>query len=155
MDTDTRNQLITHGILFASLAVASFLALLAPQWIRTDAGAWVIGIVALVFVVTLLVLTSIASFGDSIQGNTFSELLRESTVNSTFYPWALAVYMGRWFHPVDGLSSPLGVFGPILLMASTWGIVVLGDVLKRKGKRIWPWLIVAVGFGVGVLTWPA
>ncbi|HDP90194.1 MAG TPA: hypothetical protein ENN42_09650 [Thioalkalivibrio sp.] len=155
MEATTRNQVITHLILFCSLALAMFLALLAPQWIQTTAGAWIIGIVGLVFVATLLVLTSIASFGDSIPGNTFSELLRESTLNSTFYPWALSVYMGRWFHPVDGLESPLGLFGPVLLMALTWGIIVLGDVLRKKGKRIWPWLIVALGFATGIITWPA
>ena len=155
MDASTRNQIITHGILFCSLTVAMFLALLAPQWIRTDAGGWIIGIVGLVFVATLLVLTSIASFGDSVAGNTFSELLRESTIDNAFYPWALSVYMGRWFHPVDGLETPLGVFGPVLLMAMTWGIVVLSDVLKKKGKKIWPWLVVTLGFGTGILTWPA
>ncbi|MBD3618895.1 MAG: hypothetical protein HUJ28_05435 [Chromatiales bacterium] len=155
MEATTRNRIITHLILFCSLALAMFLALFAPQWIQTTAGAWIIGIVGLVFVATLLVLTSIASFGDSIPGNTFSELLRESTLNSTFYPWALSVYMGRWFHPVDGLESPLGLFGPVLLMALTWGIIVLGDVLRKKGKRIWPWLIVALGFATGIITWPA
>lgn len=155
MDAATRNQFITHLILFLALAAAALLAVLAPQWVQTDAGAWVIGIVALVFVVTLLVLTSIASFGDDLEGNTFSELLRASTVSSTFYPWALAVYMGRWFHPVDDLASPLGVFGPVVLMAATWGMVVLGDVLKRGDRRIWPWLTVALGFVVGVVTWPA
>lgn len=154
-DNSRAVQITTHLILFISLTIAMFLALLAPQWIKTTAGSWVIAIVGLVFVATLLVLTAIASFADSIPGNTFSELLRESTINTTFYPWALAVYLGRWFHPVDGLQSPLGVWGPILLMASTWGIIVLGDILARRGKRIWPWLVVAVGYGIGILTWPA
>ena len=148
-------QVTTHLILFLSLTAAAVLATFAPQWSRSDAGAWAVAIVGLVFVATLLVLTSIASFGDDLPGNTFSELLRESTVNTTFYPWALAVYLGRWFHPIDQLVSPLGVWGPVLLMATTWGIVVLGDILARRGKRIWPWLVVLVGYGIGVLTWPA
>ncbi len=145
----------TQLITFLALSAATFLALFAPQWVRTPAGAWVIAIVGLVFVAALLVLTSIASFADQVPGNTFSELLRESTLDSTFYPWALAVYMGRWFHPVDGLESPLGVWGPVVLMATTWGMVVLGDVLRRRGKRLWPWLVVTIGFAVGTLTWPA
>ena len=41
-------------------------------------------------------------------------------------------------------------------MASTWIVIVVGDlVLRRKGKRIWPWLLVTVGFGTGMLAWPA
>jgi hypothetical protein len=151
----SRTFYTTHLITFLSLTAAAFLALLAPHWVGTPAGAWVIAIVGLVFVAALLVLTSIASFADKVPGNTFSELLRESTLDSTFYPWALAVYMGRWFHPVDGLESPLGVWGPVVLMAMTWGMVVLGDVLRRRGKRLWPWLVVSVGFAVGNLTWPA
>ena len=145
---------VTRPTYYATQLI-TFLALLAPQWVRTPAGAWVIAIVGLVFVAALLVLTSIASFADQVPGNTFSELLRESTLDSTFYPWALAVYMGRWFHPVDGLESPLGVWGPVVLMATTWGMVVLGDVLRRQGKRLWPWLVVTIGFAVGTLTWPA
>lgn len=151
----SRTFYATHLITFVAFTAAAFLAFLAPQWVRTPAGAWVIAIVGLVFVAALLVLTSLASFADKVPGNTFSELLRESTVDSTFYPWALAVYMGRWFHPVDGLQSPLGVWGPVVLMATTWGIVVLGDILRRRGKHPWPWLVVALGFGVGILTWPA
>lgn len=150
-----RTLYLTHLITFLSLTAASLIAVLAPQWIRTPAGAWALAIVGLAFVATLLVLTAIASFADPLPGNSFSELLRESTVDTTFYPWALAVYMGRWFHPVDGLESPLGVWGPILLMATTWGVIVLGDVLRRKGKRPWPWLVVTAGFVAGVLTWPA
>ncbi|MDJ0892158.1 MAG: hypothetical protein QNK18_13340 [Gammaproteobacteria bacterium] len=78
-------------------------------------------------------------------------------MNTTFYPWALAVYMGRWFHPVAELQSPLGFAGgAAVLMASTWIVIVVGDlVLRRKGKRIWPWLLVTVGFGTGMLAWPA
>lgn len=153
--TGKRTFLLTQILTFLSLAGAVVLAVLAPQWIKSEAGAWVLGIIALVFVATLLVLTSIASFGDDVPGNSFSELLRASTVETTFYPWALAVYMGRWFHPIDGLSSPLGVWGPIVLMVATWGMIVLGDVLRRRHKRIWPWLVVALGFVVGMLTWPA
>lgn len=154
-DTTKRTFYITHLILFLALATASVLAVFIPQWVKTDVGGWVIGIIAFVFVATLLVLTSIASFIDDVPDNTFSFLLRESTIETTFYPWALSVYMGRWFHPVDDLSLPLGMWGPIILMAATWGMVVLGDVLRRNGKRIWPWLVVTLGYVVGTLSWPA
>jgi hypothetical protein len=56
---------------------------------------------------------------------------------------------------VDDLRSPLGPWGPVALMALTWGVVVLGDVLARRGQRPWPWLVVTLGFVVGSLTWPA
>lgn len=153
--TATRTYYASHAILFVSLCVAVLLAAFGPRWVATPAGAWTIGIVALVFVTTLLVLTSIASFGDDLPGNSFSELLRESTLQSTFYPWALAVYMGRWFHPVDGFQTPLGAFGPVVLMAATWGVVVLGDLLRKRGRRLWPWVTVTLGFATGALTWPA
>lgn len=154
-ETSRAFQITTHLILFVSLAAAMLLALLAPQLISKPVGGWVLGLLGVVFVATLLVLTAIASFADNIEGNTFSELLRASTINTTFYPWALSVYMGRWFHPVEQLQSPLGIWGVIVLMITTWGMIVLGDVLQRKGKRIWPWLVVTLGYGVGVLTWPA
>ena len=154
MDTSAK-QRITYGILFASLTVATLLALLAPEFLETTAGAWVVAISAIVFVATLLTLTAIASFGDNLEGNSFSELVRDSTVNTTFYPWALSVYMGRWFHPVDDLSMPLGVFGPILIMFTTFGVVVLGDMLRKRGKRIYPWLLVLLGFVTGSVAWPA
>lgn len=155
MTTTGKTLVATHGTVFLSLVAAILLALFAPRWVQTEAGAWAVGILALVFVATLLILTSIASFADNIDNNSFSYLLRKSTLDTTFYPWALAAYMGRWFHPVDGLDSPLGVWGPILLMAATWGMVVLGDVMRRQGKRIWPWLVVSLGFVVGTVTWPA
>lgn len=154
-ETSRTFQVTTHLILFISLTAAMFLALLAPHLISKPVGGWVLGMLGVVFVATLLVLTAIASFADDIEGNTFSELLRASTINTTFYPWGLAVYMGRWFHPVEGLHSPLGIWGVIVLMITTWGMVVLGDVLRRKGKRLWPWLVVTLGYAVGVLAWPA
>jgi len=154
-ETSRTFQITTYLILFLSLTAASLLALFSPQLIHTPAGGWVLGILGAIFVATLLVLTSIASFADKIEGNTFSELLRASTIETTFYPWALSVYMGRWFHPVEHLQSPLGIWGVILLMTTTWGIIVLGDILQRKGIRIWPWLVVTLGYIVGVLAWPA
>ncbi len=153
--SDRTFQITTHLILFLSLTVASALALFSPHLINTPVGGWVLGILGAIFVATLLVLTAIASFADNIEGNTFSELLRASTVGTTFYPWALSVYMGRWFHPVEQLQSPLGIWGVIVLMTTTWGIIVLGDILRRRGKRIWPWLVVTLGYIVGILTWPA
>lgn len=151
----TKTRVATHCTLFLSLVVAALLAAFAPRLVQTEAGAWAVGILALVFVATLLVLTSIASFVDTIENNSFSYLLRKSTLETTFYPWALAAYMGRWFHPLDGLESPLGAWGPVLLMAATWGMVVLGDVMRRRGRPLWPWLVVTLGFIVGSLTWPA
>lgn len=154
-DTNRAFQITTNLILFLSLAVSLILAAFAPQLIDTPAGGWVLGILGSVFVATLLVLTSIASFADDIEGNTFSELLRASTIDTTFYPWALSVYMGRWFHPFEQLQSPLGIWGVIVLMITTWIMVVLGDILRKQGKRIWPWLVVTLGYTIGVLTWPA
>jgi len=146
----------TQLILLLSLTTASLLAMLAPQWVTTTVGAWVLGIVTIIFIVVLLVLTSIASFVDDIDDNSFSLLLRKSTVETTFYPWAFAVYMGRWFHPIDDLQSPLGIAGIPVLMASTWLMIVLGDiVIRNSDKRIWPWLIVLLGYAVGILSWPA
>lgn len=156
MSSNTKQTFyITHLILFLSLATAVILGLFSPQWIKTEGGAWVLGILGIIFIITLLILTGIASFADNIEGNTFSELLRESTINTTFYPWALAVYMGRWFHPIDDLQSPLGIWGPMILMVLSWLVIVLGDILAKKGIRIWPWLIVISGYITGILTWPA
>lgn len=154
-ETNRTFQIATNLILFLSLTAASTLALIAPQLIDTPAGGWILGILGAVFVTTLLVLTAVASFADNIEGNTFSELLRASTIDTTFYPWALSVYMGRWFHPFEQLQSPLGIWGVIVLMITTWIMVVLGDILRRQGKRIWPWLVVTLGYTIGVLTWPA
>lgn len=142
-------------ISFLSLAAAALLAVFAREWVRTTLGSWVLAALGTVFVVTLLTLTSIATFGDDIEGNSFSELLHQSTLETTFYPWALAVYMGRWFHPVDGLESPLGIWGPVVLMAATWGVIVAGELRQRRGTPIPPWAIVAAGFACGAVAWPA
>lgn len=146
---------VINLVTFLSLTAAALLAIFGPEWITTTAGSWVLAVLGLLFVATLLTLTSIASFGDEIPGNTFSELLRESTLETTFYPWALSVYMGRWFHPVDALETPLGLWGPVVLMTTTWGVVVAGDLLKRNGTPIPGWVVVAAGFLVGTFTWPA
>lgn len=155
MATEAKKTILTtHLVLLLSLAAAMLLATFGRSWIQSDAGGWVISLIGIAFVAALLLLTAL-QVGGRVPDNTLSALLRQSTVKSTFWPWGLSVYAGRWFHPVDGLESPLGLFGPIVLMAATWGIIVLGDVLAKEGKRIWPWLVVAVGFVVGSLCWPA
>lgn len=151
----SRAYWLTSLVTVLSLGAAALVAVLAGGWITSTAGSWVLALIGVVFVATLLTLTSIASFLDDTEGNSFSELLRQSTLDTTFYPWALAVYMGRWFHPVDGLESPLGIWGPVVLMATTWGVVVAGDLLRRSGRRIPPWVLVTAGFVCGTLTWPA
>ena len=90
---------ITQAILFLSLTAAVLLAFFAPFWVKTEAGAWTLGILGILFVLTLLVLTGIASFADDLEGNTFSEMLRASTVNATSIP-------GRWPSTWGAGSTP-------------------------------------------------
>lgn len=112
-----------------------------------------IGVLLIVGVIGLIVI-DIWLLADTLPGNTFSEMLREGAKVTTFFPWALAILIGRWFHPVDSLKPVLGNFSIPTLMITSYIIVVLGDILKKKRHPIPSWIIVLIGIVIGALCVP-
>lgn len=89
----------------------------------------IVGVIALIGIDIWLV-------SDKVTGNTFSEMLREGAKLTTFFPLSVAILIGRWFHPVDNLKPLLGLYSIPVLMIISYTIVVLGDILKKKGHPI-------------------
>lgn len=112
-----------------------------------------IGVLLIVAVIALIGI-DIWLVADQIEGNTFSEMLREGARVTTFFPWALAVLIGRWFHPVDSLKPVLGNFSIPTLMITSYIVVVLGDILKKKKHPVPLWIVVIIGIVIGALCVP-
>lgn len=88
-----------------------------------------------------------------------NELVRtfRSTGATPFIAWTVALFMGHWFHPVDGLKP---------LIPEPWNYVVFGGltviigllgffVIDTSAFSDWlPALMVVLGFGAGSLLWP-
>lgn len=90
------------------------------------------------------------------KGTTWSELLRESVGITTLIPWALGVWVGRWFPilpPNHAVKLSVGLTVVLVLSAT---VTVLGDILMRRRRRpvIPPWSVVLSGLITGGLLLP-
>lgn len=90
------------------------------------------------------------------KGTTWSELLRESVGITTLIPWALGVWVGRWFPilpPNHAVKLSIGLTVVLVLSAT---VTVLGDILMRRRRRpvIPPWSVVLSGLITGGLLLP-
>ncbi|TDT44202.1 hypothetical protein DES49_0302 [Halospina denitrificans] len=89
-------------------------------------------------------------------GNELVQTIR-STGATPFIAWTVALFMGHWFHPVDGLKPVVpepwnyALFGGLTLLIGILGFWVIdADVFSD-----WlPTLMVVLGFGAGSLLWP-
>ena len=111
---------------------------------------WVIVIV----LVVVLIVIDIVLVSDRVEDNTFSELLRLGGKVSTFFPWTIGVLIGRWYHPVDDLKGVFGPFSIPVVMVFSYVIVVVGDIMQKRGRPIPAWIIVLVGMVAGGLCVP-
>jgi hypothetical protein len=153
MEQPAKWEYVSGGVAFLALVPALIIGVFAEAWATTAAGVTVLLVLAVAFMVAVIAVDIPAAI-DNTTGNTFSELLREGGVQTTIFPWAFAVFAGRWFHPVDNLELA-GVAGAVALMGLTFVVVSGGDVLRRNGHPVPSWLVVVVGVLAGVLLWPA
>lgn len=77
-----------------------------------------------------------------------------------FIAWVVAIFMGHWFHPVDGLKPGFG------LTPSPWNYVIFGvltvivgvlcfAVIDTAAVSDWlPVTMVVLGFIAGAIFWP-
>jgi hypothetical protein len=120
------------------------------SWV--DVIAWVGSALVLVIILGDVIL---ALFKSESEGTTWSELLRESIGITTFIPWAVAAWVGRWFPFLK--SPPLGLAIGLAVTAVVGGtIAIIADVLMRKKGYpvIPPWIVVVIGFAAGALLIP-
>ena len=152
-DNSSGWALLSGGVAFVAVTVAGALAVFAEELLRSTAGVVLLLPLTIVLFVALIAV-DVPSAIDDIEGNTFSELLRAGGTQTTIFPWTLAIFAGRWFHPADGFD-PLGVVGAVILMVLTF-VVVAGDgVLRHYADVAVPsWIVVAAGVVAGAVLWP-
>jgi hypothetical protein len=153
LEQSAKWEYVSGGVAFLALIPAMIIGVFAGGWATTAAGVTVLLVLTVAFVVAVIAVDVPAAI-DRTEGNTFSELLREGGTQTTIFPWAFAVFAGRWFHPVDDFDG-LGVAGAVVLMALTFIVVSGGDVLRRRGSAVPSWLVVVAGVLAGALLWPA
>lgn len=153
MDQSAKWEYVSGGVAFLALIPALVIGVFAEEFGKTAAGVTTLLVLATAFVVAVIAVDLPAAI-DRTEGNTFSELLREGGTQTTIFPWAFAVFAGRWFHPIDNLELA-GIVGAVALMVLTFVVVSGGDVLRRNGHAVPSWLVVVVGLLAGALLWPA
>jgi hypothetical protein len=94
---------------------------------------------------------------DALKGNTWSEILRTWSKQTSVIPWVYGAIGGHLFHPfIDDpkvfFQQPRGIF--ILL-----GITILLAVTEAVGSKFFPlppppWAVVMPAFLAGALLWP-
>ncbi|WP_026818069.1 hypothetical protein [Arthrobacter castelli] len=152
MERPTRWHRVSILVAFLPVAAAAAVGVFADFLLQSSGGAALLAGLACVLVVALIVLDVPAAI-DAVEGNTFSELLRQGGRQMAVIPWTLGIFAGRWFHPFDGLDV-LGADGKVVLLAVTF-VVVVGTHLCRQYIRPVPsWLIVVGGLISGALLWP-
>ena len=122
---------------------------------------WSILVIGMTILIAAAVIYDIVLTTDKIEGNTFSELLREYGKKSPIFPWTLSFLAGRWFHPGDKLKPILNnlpdAYTVVLVAVLTAVVVVIGVLYKRYcGAESWipPWIIVAAGLILGSVVAP-
>ena len=122
----------------------------------TNSSADVLSIFGIILVCLVIVGDIVLSvFKSEREGTTWSELLRESVGITTIIPWALGVWIGRWFPILQKPPLPWQ-YSLIILLVLSIIFVVLGDVLMIKMRRplISPCIFVTLGLVVGGIFIP-
>lgn len=153
MEQSAKWEYLSGGVAFLALIPALIIGVFADAFVRSATGVTVLLILAVIFMVAVIAVDVPAAI-DRTEGNTFSELLREGGTQTTIFPWAFAVFAGRWFHPVDNLELA-GFGGAVALMILTFVVVSGGDVLRRNGHGVPSWIVMVAGLLAGGLLWPA
>jgi hypothetical protein len=92
---------------------------------------------------------------DGVEGNTWSEILRQWSVITPVVPFIYGVLGGHFYHPVDGLDPIVDTPGNIaLLVWVTVLIGVIGILTTKHDVEIAPWIPVIPGFIAGCFLWP-
>jgi hypothetical protein len=149
-----RHEVLFGAVAFLAALTAIALGSFADTLLRGPVGVPILLVLTIVLIAALVVVDVPAAV-DDIDGNTFSELLRAGGVQTAIFPWTIAVFAGRWFHPVDDLELA-GTAGVVILMVLTFIVVVASDVAQRYANAVVPsWLVVLLGLMAGALLWPA
>ena len=94
---------------------------------------------------------------DTIQGNTWSEVIRRVGKTASIIPFVCGVLSGHFFWPA-GLKEHIPLLGqPNSIALLVWmGCVVsmVGLVLTRLGHIFPMWIVFILGFLGGMLLWP-
>lgn len=153
-DDSARGELLFGGVAFAAVVAAAALGVFAENLLRSSTGVTLLVVLTVVLTVALIVVDVPAAV-DDVDGNTFSELLRVGGVQTAIFPWTLAVFAGRWFHPIDNLDV-FGAVAVLILMGLTFVVVVGSDVSQRYFRTVVPsWLVALLGVLAGATLWPA
>jgi hypothetical protein len=142
------------SILAASLPVAAAVAvgIFADVLLQSIGGAALLAGLAGVLIIALIVLDIPAAI-DTVEGNTFSELLRRGGRQMAIFPWTISIFAGRWFHPFDGLDL-FGRDGQVALLVVTFLVVVGTHMCRQYFRPVPSWLVVIVGLISGAVLWP-
>jgi len=91
---------------------------------------------------------------DSVQGNTWSEVMREASTLKPLFPWLLGALLAHLFHFRDDLKP---IFdrdaSSTLMVALTFGLGVIGIF----GVELTGWgmtLLVVLGMVTALFLWP-
>lgn len=104
--------------------------------------------------VTVVLLDSV--FVGPASGSDLVEAVRSSGA-TPWIAWIVALFMGHWFHPVEGLSPVVPepwnyvVFGSLTVI---FGIIFLAVPGVGNASDWLPMLMVLLGFGAGSVLWP-
>jgi len=111
-------------------------------------------------VVSDIVLAAVSSWRDRRpsapqEAITWSQLIRESYGITTFFAWAISVWVGRWFSPIEAPLMEWYVGFPIVV-ALTLVVVLAAFFLWRRYRRpiIPPIVIVSLGLASGWIFIP-
>lgn len=97
-----------------------------------------------------------------VSGNSSNELVRafRSSGATPFVAWTVALFMGHWFHPVEGMKPGFGYlpfpWNYVIFAGLTVLVAVLSfAVINTAAVAGWlPALMVMLGFVSGWLLWP-
>ena len=86
---------------------------------------------------------------------TWSQLLRESYGVTIVITWAISVWIGRWFSPLNE-SLLKFIYSFIIVLSITLVLLLLGILLSRRYRRpvIPPIVIVLLGLVCGAVLLP-
>ena len=77
-----------------------------------------------------------------------------------FIAWTVALFMGHWFHPVDGLQPGFGHVGwpwnyVVFLVLTVFAGLLSFWIIDAAAVSNWfPTLMVVLGYATGAIFWP-